>query len=156
MLGFQGDVQEAAARAREAQQVADRPTGQLADPRGHALVAIAEGFAAMLGGDGDRACRRLGEAVDACGDLTVRASALLLLARAHEMPGDVAEALAWNRKVCALAESYGESVYRTWALVGIGLETWLEGDREHAANVFKEGLRLAQRLDDRRTAATYL
>nr|WP_102145157.1 protein kinase [Mycobacterium sp. QGD 101] len=156
LASLQGDVQEAAARAREAQEVADRMTGQLADPQAHALVAIADGFAAMLGGDADRACRRLGEAVDACGDLTVRASALLLLARAHEMRGDVTEALSWNRRVCELAESHGESVYRTWALVGIGLETWLEGDGEHAANTFNEGLRLAQRLDDRRTAATYL
>jgi non-specific serine/threonine protein kinase len=156
LASLQGDVQEAAARAREAQDVAEQLAGQLAGPAAHALVAIADGFAAMLGGDPDRACRRLDEAVDACGDLTVRASAQLLLARAHEMRGDAAEALAWNQKVHALAESHGESVYRTWALLGIGLDSWLRGDRQHGANVFKQGLRLAQQLDDRRTAATYL
>ena len=47
-------------------------------------------------------------------------------------------------------------MYRTWALLGIGLDSWLRGDRHHGANVFKQGLRLAQHLDDRRTAATYL
>src|SRR5262249_37837745 len=36
------------------------------------------------------------------------------------------------------------------------LDSWLKSDRDHAANVFKQGLRLAQQLDDRRTAATYL
>ncbi len=156
LASLQGDVQEAAARAREAQEVAEQLAGQLADPAAHALVAIADGFAAMLGGDPDRACRRLAEAVDACGNLTIRASAQLLLARAYEMRGDAAEALAWNQKVHALAESHGESVYRTWALLGIGLDSWLKSDRHHAANVFKQGLRLAKHLDDRRTAATYL
>jgi non-specific serine/threonine protein kinase len=156
LASLQGDVQEAAARAREAQEAAEQLAGQLADPAAHALVAIADGFAAMLGGDPDRACRRLAEAVDACGNLTIRASAQLLLARAHEIRGDAAEALAWNQKVHALAESHGESVYRTWALLGIGLDSWLKGDPDHAADVFKQGLRLAQRLDDRRTAATYL
>ena len=156
LASLQGDVQEAAARAREAQEVAEQLAGQLADPAAHALAAIADGFAAMLGGDPDRACRRLDEAVDACGNLTILASAQLLLARAHEIRGDAAQALAWNEKVHALAESHGESVYRTWALLGIGLDSWLRGERHHAANVFKQGLRLAQRLDDRRTAATYL
>jgi non-specific serine/threonine protein kinase len=156
LASLQGDVQEAAARAREAQEVAEQLAGQLADPAAHALVAIADGFAAMLGGDPDRACRRLDEAVDACGNLTILASAQLLLARAHEIRGDAAEALVWNEKVYALAESHGESVYRTWALLGIGLDSWLRGDRHHGANVFKQGLRLAQHLDDRATAATYL
>jgi non-specific serine/threonine protein kinase len=156
LASLQGDVQEAAARARDAQEVAEQLAGQLADPAAHALVAIADGFAAMLGGDPDRACRRLDEAVDACGDLTIRASAQLLLARAHEMRGDAAEALAWNQKVHTLAESHGESVYRTWALLGIGLDSLLKSDRQHATNVFKQGLRLAQQLDDRRTAATYI
>jgi len=156
LASLQGDVQEAAARAREAQEVAEQLAGQLADPAAHALVAIADGFAAMLGGDPDRTCRRVDEAVDTCGNLTVRASAQLLLARAHEMRGDAAEALAWNQKVHALAESHGESMYRSRALLGIGLDSLLKRDRPHAANVFKQGLRLAQQLDDRRTAATYL
>jgi serine/threonine-protein kinase PknK len=156
LASLQGDVHEAAVRAREAQEVAEQLAGQLADAAAHALAAIADGFAAMLGGDPDRACRRLAEAVDACDDLTVRASSQLLLARAHEMRGDAAEALAWNQQVHALAESHGESVYRSWALLGIGLDSLIKGDRHHAASVFKQGLRLAQRLDDRRTAATYL
>ena len=154
LASLQGDVQDAAAWAREAQEVAEQ--GGVADPAAHALAAIADGFAAMLGGDPDRACRRLAEAVDACGNLTIRASAQLLLARAHEIRGDAAEALAWNEKVHALAESHGESVYRTWALLGIGLDSLVKGDRHHAANVFKQGLRLAKLLDDRRTAATYI
>jgi non-specific serine/threonine protein kinase len=156
LASLQGDVREAAARAREAQEVAEQLTGQLADPAAHALVAIADGFAAMLGGDPDRTCRRVAEAVDTCGNLTIRASAQLLLARAHEMRGDAAEALAWNQKVHALAESHGESMYRSRALLGIGLDSLLKSDRHHATNVFKQGLGLAQQLDDRKTAATYL
>jgi serine/threonine-protein kinase PknK len=156
LASLQGDVQEAAARVREAQEATEQLAGQLAGPAADALVAIADGFAAMLGGDPDRACRRLEEAVDTCGNLTIRASAQLLLARAHEIRGDAAEALAWNEKVRALAELHGESVYRSWALLGIGLDSWLKGDQHHAANVYKQGLRLAQHLDYRRTAATYL
>jgi serine/threonine-protein kinase PknK len=156
LASLQGDVHEASPRAREAHEVAEQLAGQLADQAAHALAAIADGFAAMLGGDPDRACGRLAEPVDACDDLTVRASAQLLLARAHEMRGDAAEALAWNQKVHALAESHGETVYRTWALLGIGLDSLLKSDRQHAADVFKQGLRLAQLLDDRRTAATFI
>jgi serine/threonine-protein kinase PknK len=156
LASLQGDVHKAAVRARDAQEAAEQLVGQLADPAAHALAAIADGFAAMLGGDPDRACARLAEAVDACDDLTVRASAQLLLARAHEMRGDVAEALLWNQQVHALADSHGESVYRTWALLGIGLDSLIKGDRHHAAGVFTQGLRLAQQLDDRRTAATFL
>jgi len=80
---------------REAQEVAEQLAGQgWADPAAQrACCHPPMGFAAMLGGDPDRACTRLDEAVDACGNLTIRASAQLLLARAHEIRGDAAEAL---------------------------------------------------------------
>jgi serine/threonine-protein kinase PknK len=156
LASLQGDVRGAAARAREAQEVADQLAGQLADAEAHALVAIADGFATLLGGDPGRACRRLHEAVDACGNLSTRAAALLSLARAHESRGDAAEALAWNEKVLTLAESHGESVFRSWALWGIGIESWRQGDCHHAAEPLKQGLRLAQRLHDARTAASCL
>jgi non-specific serine/threonine protein kinase len=152
LASLQGDVPEAAAWVHEAQAM----VAEAADPAAHAFVAVADGFAAMLGGDPDRACRRLGAAVDGCGNLATRATALVLLGRAHELRGNVAEALAWNEKALALAESQGESVFRSWALLGIGIESWHKGDCHSAAELLKQGLQLAQQLGDRRTAASYL
>ena len=152
LASLQGDVREGADRAREAREAAE----QTADPAAHALADIVEGFAALLGGDPEHACRRLEAAVDACDNLVPRAAALLFLARAHELRGDMAEALAWNEKVLALSESHSESVVRTWALWSMGIESWRKGDRRDAAELLKRGLKLAQHLQDARTTASHL
>jgi serine/threonine-protein kinase PknK len=152
LASSQRDLPAAAARAQRAQQMVER----LTDPAAHARVAIADGFAALLGGDPDRACERLDAAVDGCVDLTTRAMAQLLLGQAHELRGDGDAALAWNQRVLELSESQGESVFRSWALWGIGIESWRNGDRERAAEALKPGLRLTHRLRDARTTASYL
>jgi serine/threonine-protein kinase PknK len=152
LASSQGDLNAAVTRAREAQAVAQ----QLADPEVAPFVAVADGFAALLSSDADRACKRLGAAVDAGGDLTTRATAMVSLARAHELRGDTVEALAWNERVLALAESHGESLVRSWALWSLGIERWRNGQRQQAAEHLKQGLRFARLLEDARTAASYL
>jgi non-specific serine/threonine protein kinase len=152
LASLQGDVGVATDRAREVARVVER----MADPAAHALAAIADGFAALLGGDPDRACRRLEAAVDRCPDLATRAAALILLARTHELRGDMVEALAWNQRMLALSESHGESLCRSVALWGIGIESWRRGDHRLAAEMVKSGLQLAQHLDDARTVASCL
>jgi tetratricopeptide (TPR) repeat protein len=85
-----------------------------------------------------------------------RAAALLLLGRAHEVRGDMAEALACDEKVLALAESHGESVFRSMASWSVGLESWRQGDHRRAAEMLTRGLQLAQQPNDVRTAASCL
>jgi serine/threonine-protein kinase PknK len=148
----QRDLPAASTRAQEAQELVER----LKDPAAHALVAVADGFAALLGGDPDRACKRLDAAADTCADLTTRAMALVLLARAHESRGDADAALACNQRVLEASEAHGESVFRSFALWSIGIESWRNGDRERAIELLKQGLQVAQQLRHVRTAASYL
>jgi serine/threonine-protein kinase PknK len=152
LASSQRDLLAAAARAQDAQGLVQR----LEDPAAHARVAIADGFVALLGGDADRACKRFDVAVDGCTDLTTRSMALALLGRAHELRGDAYAALASNRRVLELSESHGESVFRSFALWSIGIESWRNGDRHSAADALKQGLQLTHRLRDVRTAASYL
>jgi serine/threonine-protein kinase PknK len=150
MSRAQGDVRTAAARAQEAQALVNEK------PAAQALVAIADGFAALLSGNPDRACERLDTAVDTCDDPIPKAIALLLLGRAHELRGDMVGALACDESVLALTSSHGESVFRSMALWSIGIDSWRKGDHRYAAEMLKDGLQLAQQLNDVRMAASCL
>jgi len=152
LASTQGDVRAAVARVQEADALAQR----LSDPAAHEFIAVADGFAALVGGDPDYANKRLDAVVDECADLTTRAMALALLARAHESRGDADAALACNQRVLELSNAHGESVFRSWALWSIGIERWRKGDRERATEMLKQGLQVAQQLRDARTAASYL
>ena len=152
LASSQRDLPAAATRAQDAQELA----AQLEDPAAQARVAIADGFDSLLSGQPERACERLEAAVDRCADLTTRAMALALLGRAHELRGDADAALTWNRRVLELSEAHGESVFRSWALWSVGIESWRNGDRHGAADALKQGLQLTHRLRDARTAASYL
>ncbi|MET8774934.1 protein kinase [Nocardia sp. NPDC004654] len=152
LAGNQGDVQAAAARAQQARALTER----LTVPSARALVDVAEGFAALLRGDPDRASGLLGGAVEKCPDLVSQATALVLLGRAHDSRGDAQAALACNLRVLELSEAHGESVIRSWALWSVGIDSWRKGDRERAAELLERGLRLTHRLRDARSAASYL
>ena len=152
LASTQGDVRAAVARVQEADALAQR----LSDPAAHEFIAVADGFAALVGGDPDYANKRLDPVVDECADLTTQAMALALLARAHESRGDADAALACNQRVLELSNAHGESVFRSWALWSIGIERWRKGDRERATEMLKQGLQVAQQLRDARTAASYL
>jgi non-specific serine/threonine protein kinase len=152
LAGLQGDVHNAAVHSEGAQALVEHNT----DPAALALVAVADGFVTLLSGDPDRACERLETAVDSCNDLSSRAGALLLLGWAHELRGQMVEALAYLEKVLALAESHGESVFRSMASWSIGLEYWRQGEHANAAKILKRGLQLSQQLNDARTAASCL
>jgi non-specific serine/threonine protein kinase len=152
LAGLQGDLPNATAHSLRAQALVEHNT----DPAALALVAVNDGFITLLRGDPDRACQRLETAVDDCNDLSSRAAALLLLSWAHELRGNMVEALAYDEKVLALAELHGESVFRSMASWSIGLENWRQGDHAEAAKMLKRGLRLAQHLNDARTAASCL
>ncbi|MEV0031581.1 protein kinase [Nocardia sp. NPDC050793] len=148
----QGDLQAAGAIVHQARELLER----LTDPVASALVDIAEGFMALVGGDADRACRLVEPAVERCEDLAGRAAALVILGRAHQSRGDAEAALACNRRVLELSEAHGESVIRSWALWSVGIESLRRGDRERAAELLEQGLQLTHRLRDARAAASYL
>ncbi len=150
LAGLQGDPSAGAAQAREMQTLVK----QIADPTAHTLADIAAGFTSLFGGDLSGACELLDNVVDACADLTTQLEALLILGWAHELRGNLDQALAVNEKALALTESHGESVLRSYALWATGIAKWREGDRVKGVELLKLGLWLARELNDRRTAAS--
>lgn len=150
LAGLQGDPAAGTTRARELQDVAE----QSAEGTAHTLAVIAAGFAALFGGDLSRACELLDDVVGVCANLTTRLEALLILGWAHELRGDLDQALAVNERALALTELHGESVLRSYALWATGIARWREGNHGAGAELLKRGLRLAQQLNDRRTAAS--
>jgi tetratricopeptide (TPR) repeat protein len=129
---------------------------QLADPLAHSMIAYIDGWTALMRGDFQRARTCLEAALDTSRDLVFKARALLLVGWAHELSGDSASALMWHEKALALAESHGESVYRSYALRAIGITRWRLGEPEHATQMLREGFRLSQLVNEPRNAAACL
>jgi non-specific serine/threonine protein kinase len=153
LAGAQSDRAAVEARAREAANLA---AGLEDWASVRAYIDLLDGFAALLGGDGDRACEHLVAAGDGAAELSGLGMSLTLLARACELRGDVAAGLAASKRIIELSESYGEKVFRCWALWNTGVEYWRSGDRDHAAEALKRGLEFAAQLRDLRTAASDL
>lgn len=149
---LQGEPQVGAALAAEARALAE----QIDDPRAHSMVAYNDGWVALMRNDFDRTCTSLEAAIDSDGDPVVKANALLLLGWTHELSGDPAKALEWHQKALALAESHGESVFRSYALRAIGIMRWRLGEPDPATQMLREGIRVAQLVNDPRNAAACL
>lgn len=150
--GLQGDLSTATARVAEARAL----SGQLTDPCARTFVSAADGFVALLSGDLERAITTLEPAVPVCADLNTRAIALLELGWAHEMRGEVDQALSLYEHVLELSESHGESMYRTNALWSIGVAKWRLDERDDAAQRLRQGVELARATNDARAAAACL
>jgi non-specific serine/threonine protein kinase len=152
VAGLQGNVPAATARAAEAQALAE----QISDPTSQGLAAIADGFAALLGGDANRALSRSEDALGATDDPIVRVPALMLQGWAFEFCGELGRALIWQEKALAICESAGEVVFRSYALRSIGIGWWRNGKPDRAAQLLRECLQLSHLVDDPRNAAESL
>jgi serine/threonine-protein kinase PknK len=149
---LQGEPEVGAALAAEGRVLAE----QLADPLAHCMVAYSEGWVALMRSDFDRARTCLEAAVGTDRDLVLKASALILLGWTHELSGDPARALGWHQQALALAESHGESVFRSYALRAIGIMRWRLGEPDRATQALSKGIRLSQLVNDPRNAAACL
>ena len=152
MQGLPGDIQEGAARAAEAESLVQHMT----DPVSHGLTAFAVGHAALLSGDFHRAREHFEKALAASDDPTAHAGAMTLMGWAFEFEGDVSQALVWQEKALAFLESLGESVYRSWVLWSVGIGWWRKGKPKRSEERLREGLQLAQLVDDPRHGAVCL
>ena len=152
IAGLQGNVPAATARAAEAQALAE----QMSDPTSQGLAAIADGFAALLGGDAHRALSQSEDALGATDDPIVRVPALMLQGWAFEFCGELGRALIWQEKALAICKSAGEVVFRSYALRSIGIGWWRNGKPDRAAQLLRECLQLSHLIDDPRIAAVCL
>jgi hypothetical protein len=132
---LQGEPQVGMALADERRALIE----QLADPLAHCMVAYLDGWAAVIRGDLGHAPTCLEAAIDADRDLALKARALVLLGWTHELSGDSAMALVLDVMALALAESHGESLYRSYALRAIGIVRRLR-ESERATQALREVL----------------
>jgi non-specific serine/threonine protein kinase len=144
-----GDVSGGAALAAEAHALVEMTD----DPVAHAGVAMADGVAAIMSGEFQRAATYLEEALRDSDDPNMQVNAMLLLGWALEFAGDTQRSLAWQEKALALATSRGEKVYRSYALWELGIR-WMQHDKsDRAEELLQEGLRFARQIHDERNAA---
>jgi non-specific serine/threonine protein kinase len=152
IAGLQGNVPVATARAGEAQALAEHTSDRAAQ----GWAAIADGFAALVGGDANRALSRAEDAVAATDDPSVRVPAMMLQGWAFDFSGELGRALIWQEKALAIAESAGEVVTRSYALWAVGLGWWRNGKPERAEQLLRECLQLSHLIGDPRNGAACL
>ena len=63
--------------------------------------------------------------------------------------GDIDSASSWFERALAMAESHGESVQRSHALVTTGIGRWRRGEIHRSEQLLRQGLRLSRALNDR-------
>jgi serine/threonine-protein kinase PknK len=149
---LQGESEVGTALATEARALAK----QIDDPRAHSMVAFIDGWVALTRGDFDRARTSLEAAVDSDITTPLKADALMLLGWTYELSGDPATALTWHQKALALADSHGESVYRSYALRAIAIMQWRQGEPDRAKQTLRDSIRLSHLANDPRNAAACL
>jgi non-specific serine/threonine protein kinase len=145
----QGDIAAATALAAEGRELVQKT----ADPVARAAVAVCDGFTAITAGKLDHACACLQDAIDERINPTMRGGALIVLGWAQELRGESVAAAACYEAALALSESHGESMYRSLALLSLGVAKWRHGESDHAIQVVRQSLELARVVNDRRTAA---
>ncbi|WP_332520350.1 protein kinase domain-containing protein [Speluncibacter jeojiensis] len=147
LAAIQEDLPAAAVRVRQGRYIVEH----LRDPESHAFVDTAEGFTALCGGDIGRAedcLRRAAAVAEDVGDLRLQIVTTLLLGWICQLRGRTAQALAHHETALSVAESHGESVFRTYALWASGVDLWRMGERDRARTRLEQGLRLTRRTDD--------
>ncbi|MBF6224197.1 protein kinase [Nocardia abscessus] len=145
MATAQRDLRSAASLLEQARALAEQdPT-----PMNQALIAYAHGMLALYRDDPARAVSFFERAVEAFssnrrGYLYI--SALMLLGWAYTAQGDIPRAIECHEQMLSITEECGESLYRSSALWGLGLATWLQGEGSHAQQLLQESLRVNQRM----------
>ncbi|TSD40249.1 protein kinase [Rhodococcus sp. KBS0724] len=152
---LQGELPIGVARVQEGRALAARS----ADPVIHAVVAYSDGVLALFSGDLRRASSCLHHALATFGSWDghlLHIGALHMLGMAHELLGEMDQALHCYEQVLAITEVRGEAMYRAYALWGMGMAVWRRGDAIQAGQQLEQSLRLAQKVNNPRTVATCL
>ncbi|MBU3064453.1 protein kinase [Nocardia sp. NEAU-G5] len=142
------DIAAATSRAAELRILAEQ---QPADPRIGALLAYADGTAAISSGDLARAGVRLNDAVEgfsAPNDLAFHLRALVLLGWSRVLQGDMPSGVACLEKVLTVPDAHRDIEIRARALRPMALAAWQQGQHEQAERHLDEALRLVRPVVD--------
>ena len=144
---LQGDVEAARPLLEQGTALAVRLGGET-----EVLLVEAAGMVAMYAGDVDGAERLIDEAIrgfSASGNAAELAHCWMLQAILATVRDDAERALACYRACLAITEPVGEMWLRSWSLWAAGLAHWTRAERQSAALLVKESLRLEQLMSER-------
>jgi non-specific serine/threonine protein kinase len=147
-----GDVETTLSRIAEARRLLE----VIADPAASAVIDCSDGFAALHSGDIERARSYLERALAATDDYEVRVVSTILMGWLHDIFGNQKDSLNCFENVLTLAESRGESLWRSVALACVGVARWRLGDSDRAEQALRQGLQLSQIVSDHMYAAQCL
>ncbi|MFD6059585.1 ATP-binding protein [Rhodococcus wratislaviensis] len=128
---------------------------QLGDRTAGALMADAAGHHALITQDSATACDYFESSLAVFrkeGHLLYMIWSLLGLALASDADGNQTRSEECWQEVLELTEPRGESIYRGWALWGLGTGAWHRGELARAKEILTQGLRLARSVDDQTSA----
>lgn len=164
---IQGALDVAAARVAEAVELSQNLdvfdhldlSEHLDEWTSQARVIQAQGCLELFLGDTARACDYLRKALDLVGtgdDLALRVWILNTLGMAYEANGETDQSISCHEQVLAITQRTGESVYRSYSLWSMGVAVWRQGDLAYAADLVKQALRIAERVEEPLTATVCL
>ncbi|MFF3572537.1 protein kinase [Nocardia jiangxiensis] len=152
----QDDEPAASALVTKAQALAE----QSEDPVVHAFADLTLGnYYSLHGSDLPRAHAPLEAALElfaAQGDVYGQVWALLSLGWAHALQDDSAAAVSYHETALAITEFHGDSVHRSYALWGVAVAAWREGDHDRALRLLRQEVQLIRQQKDPLMAAAVL
>jgi tetratricopeptide (TPR) repeat protein len=119
------------------------------------LLDCAEAHLALLSSDLERALQCAQRARDVTDDFEVQAASMLFMGWTLDGAGNPDEAMRWYDKLLDLADSCGESIWRSYALTSAGLGRWRQ-EPARAEQSLRESLQISRLLNDRRFGAQCL
>ncbi|MDF3311222.1 protein kinase [Rhodococcus sp. T2V] len=155
MADVQGDLEAGTTLAEKAGAL----TAHTRDPMMRAFGAFADGMLALYSGELTRASSLLNTAVvefSDCGDRTLEVGALYPLGVAYGLSGRTSQSIGCHERVLAITERYGEKMYRSRSLWGLGIAVWQQGDFDRAVRFLKQSLEISRQVHSPRIATSCL
>jgi predicted ATPase len=147
-----GDVETTLSRIAEARRLLE----VVGDPEASAVVDCSDGFAALYSGDIEGARSYLERALAATNDYEVQVVSTILMGWINDIFSNQEDALTCFENALSVAESRGESVWRSVVLACVGVGRWRLGDSQRAEQALRQGLQLSQVVSDHLYAAQCL
>lgn len=144
---IQGDLDTAAAMLEESKAIGERLDLE------HVLgyVAVFSGMVAMGRQDVKTAIVLYQEGIDRhtlTGDPVGHVLALVRLSLAYSYLGQTADAVSFGEEGLAICDAHGETWHRSYTMMALGVERWLEGDTARATALEQDSLRANRSLED--------
>lgn len=151
LAAVQGDLRVSAALVEDGRMLAHQTT----DPAVHAYIHHAYGYLALFTENLAASRSEFEKAVAMFaeqGNLSFQVTAMLNLGLTLELLDESEVAIEYYERALAVTEERGETVYRSYVLWALAIAVWRRDDRDRAARLLKEALRLGRKINDRLNA----